>query len=175
MPNPRLWCSGMRLRGVVGGLRRIGLLRSCVGLAIASCVMLRCEFTFRVVAQASFRFWKPYCVIEGLWWGDALVLLESFWIVFGSDDAALRAAAEPHISLILNLNFFRTLSTDLCLQYSLLVLLLNICAAICWRAASIPNLSAKQKEKLLSVYSTALKFRRTANFKTSGTQTMPKR
>jgi hypothetical protein len=69
--------------------------------------------------------------------------------MFGSDDAALRAAAEPHISLILNLNFFRTLSTDLCLQYSLLVLLLNICAPICWRTASIPKPSAKQKEKLL--------------------------
>jgi hypothetical protein len=65
-------------------------------------------------------------VVEGLWWGDALALLESFWIVFGSDDAALRAAAEPHISLTLNLNSFRTLSTDLYLQYSLLVLLLNI-------------------------------------------------
>jgi hypothetical protein len=33
--------------------------------------------------------------------------LESFWMVFGSDDAALRAAAEPHISLILELNFYR--------------------------------------------------------------------
>jgi hypothetical protein len=28
-------------------------------------------------------------------------------MVFGSDDAALRAAAEPHISLILELNFYR--------------------------------------------------------------------
>jgi hypothetical protein len=30
-------------------------------------------------------------------------------MVFGSDDAALRAAAEPHISRMVESNFFRTI------------------------------------------------------------------
>lgn len=37
------------------------------------------------------------------------MLVESFWMVFGSDDAALRAAAEPHISLVLEFNFYRAM------------------------------------------------------------------
>jgi len=108
MPNRRLWCNGMRLRGVVGGLRRIGLLRSWAGLAMIPCAVTRSGLTSRVVAQGSFRSWKPYRVVEGSV-GCALVLLESCWIVFGSDDAALRAAAEPHISLTHVFNSHRTL------------------------------------------------------------------
>ena len=34
-------------------------------------------------------------------------------MVFGSDDAALRAAAEPHISRMLEVNFFRTIFVNM--------------------------------------------------------------
>ena len=82
MPNRRPLCSGMRLRGVVGGLRRIGLLRFWAGLAIAPGVTMRGRFTSRVVAQASFRSWKPYRVVEGsVGWclGVAGELLDRVW------------------------------------------------------------------------------------------------
>jgi hypothetical protein len=36
MPSLRPLCSGKRLRGVVGGLRRIGLLRFWVGLVVCA-------------------------------------------------------------------------------------------------------------------------------------------
>jgi hypothetical protein len=36
MPSLRLLCSEKRLRGVVGGLRRIGLLRFWVGLVVCA-------------------------------------------------------------------------------------------------------------------------------------------
>ena len=75
-PSLRLLCSGKRLRGVVGGLRRIGLLRFWVGSVVCDmCDKIR-AITFRVVAQASSRFWRPCWVVEGLRWGVALVLLE---------------------------------------------------------------------------------------------------
>jgi len=82
MPNRRPLCSGMRLRGVVGGLRRIGLLRFWAGLAMISCAVTRSGLTFRVVAQASSRFWKPYWVVEGsVGWclGVAGELLDRVW------------------------------------------------------------------------------------------------
>ena len=72
----------MRLRGVVGGLRRIGLRRFWAGLAIAFCAMMRTGITSRVVAQASFRSWKPYRVVEGsVGWclGVAGELLDRVW------------------------------------------------------------------------------------------------
>jgi hypothetical protein len=50
-------------------------------------------------------------VVEWLRWGLLWCCWSpvSFWMVFGSDDAALRAAAEPHISRMVESNSFRTI------------------------------------------------------------------
>jgi len=91
-------------------------------------------------------------------WGGALVLLESCWIVFGSDDAALRAAAEPHISLtrLQLLSHIIVCGTYLSSHFSIPLFFLF------QRAAPMSYRDAAQKEKPL--YSDARKFGRAANF-----------
>ena len=88
-----------------------------------------------------------------------LVLLESCWIVFGNDDAALRAAAEPHISLTHVFNSYRTLLfavlTSQVTSQSPLFFLIR-------RAAPMSYRDAAQKEK--PPYSDPRKFRTAANF-----------
>lgn len=89
------------------------------------------------------------------------MLLESFWIVFGSDDAALRAAAEPHISLTHDHYFdfcckllFAILTTQVTSQSPLFFLFR--------RAAPISCRDATQKGK--PPYYNAMDFGRPANF-----------